>query len=99
MADLAALRSTPIVIAAAGLRLLPPMARYILRGDAGTIRAAGAAIGIDVVQAPCRASHHGSRALLWLGPDEYLLLGAQEEGTVLASALENALPGEPHSLV
>jgi sarcosine oxidase subunit gamma len=99
MAEQAALRRPPAIPATAGLRLLPPSARFILRADARAIRTAGAALGIDVAQAPCRASQGGTRAALWLGPDEYLLLTAEAEARVLARALEEALQGEPHSLV
>jgi sarcosine oxidase subunit gamma len=99
MAEPAALRRTPAVTATAELRLLPPAARFILRADARAIRAAGAAIGIDVQQVPCRASQGGGRAALWLGPDEYLLLAPEAEARALARALEQALQGEPHSLV
>jgi sarcosine oxidase subunit gamma len=41
----------------------------------------------------------GSRAALWLGPDEYLFLAPEAEAPGLASALEQALQDEPHSLV
>jgi sarcosine oxidase, subunit gamma len=99
VAELAAPRRTPAVTATAGLRLLPPMTRYILRGEARAIRAAGTAIGVEVEQVRCRASQYGTRAALWLGPDEYLLLGPEAEGRVLAGALAEALQGEPHSLV
>jgi sarcosine oxidase subunit gamma len=99
MAELAAPRRTSAVTATAGLHLLPPMTRYILRGDAHAIRAAGTAIGVEVEQVRCRASQHGSRAALWLGPDEYLLLGPEAEGRVLAGALADALQAQAHSLV
>jgi sarcosine oxidase subunit gamma len=40
------------------------------------------------------------RATLWLGPDEYLLLGADEASEdAVAAALETALNGVPHALV
>ncbi|HSY08077.1 MAG TPA: sarcosine oxidase subunit gamma family protein [Steroidobacteraceae bacterium] len=99
MAELAALRRAPVVSAFAELRLLPPATRFVLRGDAGAVRAAGAAIGIDIEQAPCRASQQGTRAALWLGPDEYLLLGAEAEARALAGVLAQALQGVPHALV
>jgi sarcosine oxidase subunit gamma len=99
MAEPAALRRTPVIPASVGVRLLPPSARFILRGDTRTIRIAGMALGIDIAQAPCRASRGGSRFALWLGPDEFLLLAPETELEVLAGALEGALQGEPHSLV
>jgi sarcosine oxidase subunit gamma len=53
---------------------------------------------------PCRAVLQKTRATLWLGPDEYLLLGTlsgdpAESGTVTADALERSLGGVPHALV
>jgi sarcosine oxidase subunit gamma len=81
------------------VRLLPPSARFLLRADTGAISAACAALGIELAEAPCRASRGGSRAALWLGPDEYLLLGSEAESETLAGTLEEALQGEPHSLV
>jgi sarcosine oxidase, subunit gamma len=95
----AALRQTPAISAFPGLRLLPPAARFILRANPRAIRAAGAAIGIDVDAASCRASQGEGRAALWQGPDEYLLLAPEEETHALASALEEALQGEAHALV
>jgi sarcosine oxidase subunit gamma len=87
------------VTAVGAWRLLQPMARYILRGDARVISAAGAALGIEIQQAPCRAAQCGARAALWLGPDEYLLLAPDTQSDEVARALRHALQVEPHSLV
>jgi sarcosine oxidase, subunit gamma len=99
MADPVARRRTPVIPATVGVRLLPPSARFILRGDTSAIRTACAALGIELVQMPCRASSGGSRSALWLGPDEYLLLGPEGETAALASTVEEALQVEPHALV
>ncbi len=54
---------------------------------------------------PAARSPQGSRATLWLGPDEYLLLESAPDAAqsdtqaALASALERALAGAPHALV
>jgi len=48
---------------------LPSAVRYILRGHPTLL----APVGIAVPQ-PCRATVDGERALLWLGPDEFLLM-------------------------
>jgi heterotetrameric sarcosine oxidase gamma subunit len=53
------------------LTLLPSAQRLIIRGD-------GSGLGLTVPDI-CRATVHDERALLWLGPDEYLLLAP--EGT------------------
>jgi len=50
---------------------LPPTARWIIRGDA---------LDMGLVKPDaCRATVNGDRALLWLGPDEFLFLSP--EGT------------------
>jgi sarcosine oxidase, subunit gamma len=98
MAEHAAVRRTPAIPATMGLRLLPPAARCILRAEPRVIDSAGAALGIDVTQVACRASQGGTRAALWLGPDEYLIIAPQAEAHLLARTLEDALHSEPHSL-
>jgi sarcosine oxidase subunit gamma len=99
MAEPSAVRRTPEIPATPGLRLLPPSVRFILRAQPHAIRAAGAALGIEVEQLACRASQGGARAALWLGPDEYLILASVAEAPVLARLLEGALADEAHSLV
>jgi sarcosine oxidase, subunit gamma len=99
MADAAPLRRTPVIPATAGVRLLEPAARFILRADTRALRAAGMALGIDVTPAPCRVSRGGMRSALWLGPDEYLFLAPQVEAPALEGAIDDALQGAPHSLV
>ena len=51
------------------LTLSPPGQRLIVRGDAS-------GLGLAVPDA-CRATVSGDRALLWLGPDEFLLLAPE----------------------
>ncbi len=99
MAEDAALRHLTQIPTIASVRLLPPASRFILRGSSAVIRAAGAALGIEVAAQACQASHGRGRALLWLGPDEYLLLGADAETATLTSFLAEALRGHPHALV
>src|SRR4051794_24159309 len=52
------------------LAAMPPCARFIVRTYSSTATTIGIAL-----PAVCRATVSGGRALLWLGPDEYLLLG------------------------
>ncbi len=99
MAEHAAVRRTPEIPVTPGLRLLPPAARCILRAQPRAIRGAGAALGLDVAEQALRASQAGTRAALWLGPDEYLIIAPEAEAPVLARTLEDALRAEPHSLV
>src|SRR5450631_4165848 len=99
MADLSAGRRLPLVSASAVLRPLPPAARHILRVGPQLLSAAGEALGLSLSMRPCRASVHGTRAALWLGPDERLLLGEEASAPDTASRLEQALRDQPHSLV
>lgn len=73
-----------------------PAARFIYRGDAGLI---GDAWGIALPTTPMRAHALGSRAALWLGPDEWLLLAAADEQSSIATTLSSALAGQPAALV
>jgi sarcosine oxidase subunit gamma len=52
---------------------LPPATRWLIRGDVASI----ASIGIALPEC-CRATVNGDCALLWLGPDELLLLASDE---------------------
>ena len=61
--------------------------------------AAGEALGFRISQDACRASVDGTRAALWLGPDERLVLGPETLNVEIAGAVEQALRDLPHSLV
>jgi sarcosine oxidase subunit gamma len=96
----AAIRISPQVSAGDWLRTMPPAQRFILHGDIRARAAAAAAWGVDFAETPCLALERNSRATLWLGPDEYLLLGADPDSeSVAAEVLEHALNGIPHALV
>ena len=81
------------------LQTLGPSTRFILQGGPAARAAASAAFGVPSAEIPCRANAHDVRAVLWLGPDEQLLLGPAEEASSLAASLELALAGIAHSLV
>ncbi len=97
--DLASRRSTPRIPALGVLEPLPPQLRLSLRGGPEALAAASAAIDLPLPEGACRAASRGDRAVLWLGPDERLLLGAESAGAELTAALEHALRALPHSLV
>jgi len=82
----------------ASVRLLPDAARFALRGAADALAAAAAALELPEPEAACRASTGAGRALLWLGPDERLILAPEDETDSLAARLKAALT-MPHSLV
>src|SRR3981189_2382855 len=70
-----ATRSLPPVPQAEWTRALPPAMRFILHGGVGARTAAGSVWGVAFAEQSCRAMMQAARATLWLGPDEYLLLG------------------------
>jgi sarcosine oxidase subunit gamma len=95
-----AVRSLAEVPATSWMKALPPAMRFVLHGDARARAAAAPIWGVDCAEEACRARVQGSRAALWLGPDEYLLIGSDEgarDGAL--AALENALSQVPHALV
>lgn len=75
-----------------------PAARFVLRGSEA-VAAASAAFGVAIPTTPLRAAAGAGRAALWLGPDEWLLLGPAAEVEAIAATLGAALAGLPHSLV
>jgi sarcosine oxidase, subunit gamma len=58
---------------------LPPLTRFIVRGGEPAISAMGSAIGVELPREACRAAEHDTRAALWLGPDEWLLVASDGE--------------------
>jgi heterotetrameric sarcosine oxidase gamma subunit len=73
------------------LETLAPMTRLIVHGDAAVL----ASVGLTMPDI-CRATAFGAHALLWLGPDEFLLLASEDTvpplvGTVDVSHRDTAL--------
>lgn len=75
---------------------VPPAGRWILQGGAGALAAAASVWPAGLPRQACRATSSGDHHCLWLGPDEFLLLGMA--GAQLPE-LRAALTHEPHSLV
>jgi sarcosine oxidase subunit gamma len=103
-----ATRSLPPVPQREWISALPPAMRFILHGDVGARSAAASVWGVAFAEQSCRAILQGARATLWLGPDEYLLLGGidgpqvaahEPQAAEAAGALELALADLPHALV
>jgi sarcosine oxidase subunit gamma len=76
---------------------VPPRASYSKAGQPRAMRRPGLSAS-RFPRSACRAESRRERAVLWLGPDEWLLLAPAGEGTH-DCALENTLAGQPHSLV
>jgi sarcosine oxidase subunit gamma len=95
-----ATRSPPQVPASEWMSTVPPAMRFILHGGAQARAAAAPIWGAPFAEQACRATLQGGRATLWLGPDEYLLLGADDDSAPgVADALERGLVDVPHALV
>jgi sarcosine oxidase subunit gamma len=77
---------------------LPFATRFVLRGGPEVAEPVGAAFGASPPAQPLRAARVGSRAALWLGPDEWLLI-AEDEPADIGAKLEAALAGVPHALI
>jgi sarcosine oxidase, subunit gamma len=99
MPDLSRDRRAPLLPTSLGMRPLPAAARYILRGGPAVRLAAEQAFGCAIPPAACRAATGAERAALWLGPDEWLLIGPERAGDATAAELRPALEALPHSLV
>jgi sarcosine oxidase subunit gamma len=75
-----------------------PLARILFRGSPAAAAAVSAVFGASLSTVPMRAGEAGGRAALWLGPDEWLLIGRDGEGEAILAAIAGAV-GEPHSAV
>lgn len=75
MAEIAQ-RRPPVTAARDWLRLLPPLERWVLHGGEEARARAAPVWGVPFSSMACRAQRRGSRATLWLGPEEFLLLDA-----------------------
>src|SRR3954468_22722876 len=84
--------------AAVELELLPPAARFVLRCRPDGISANGESFGVALPNA-CRAAAAGTRAALWLGPNEWLLLGPENEAHAIAAQFSRSLAQISHALV
>lgn len=79
-----------------------PPAAVNLRGssaDPAFARAAGAALGCILPTRPNTVETAGGTTLVWLGPDEWLVLGEPGTESTLCHRLETALDGQHVSIV
>ena len=89
----------PALGAGLALEFAAPAARFVFRGDAAAARTAGEAFGVALPTIPLRATQATQRVAIWLGPDEWFLIGDGEAPEPIAAAIEAALDGVPHALV
>ncbi len=74
---------------------VPLLAQVALRLDP----AVAGRVPYPVPLEPNTAWETDSRAALWLGPDEWLLLGPQDTAAEIVTELESSLDGEHHSVI
>jgi sarcosine oxidase subunit gamma len=80
---------------------LPPATRFAFHGGAAARAALHPVWGVAFSEEACRANTGTTRATLWMGPDEYLLLdfASGAAASTLIDALESAVADVPHALV
>jgi sarcosine oxidase subunit gamma len=88
-----------VAVSTPWLRELPAAARFVFQGGAAAQSAAGALWGTPLPENACRATSHGTRAALWLGPDEFLLWDAEASSADRASAFLKLQQDHPCSVV
>jgi sarcosine oxidase subunit gamma len=94
MADQAQ-RRVPAVPSLEWLRGLPPATRFVLHGGAAARAAVHPVWGVAFSEEACRAIVHSTRATLWMGPDEYLLLDFSAGEPSAGEPRENHPSGRP----
>ena len=92
-------RQAPQFAATSWLRPLPPATRLIFHGGQKARTIAAAAWGVGFADAACRAQSSRSRATLWMGPDEYLLIDDDAAAAPAFEVLTQALASVAHALV
>lgn len=81
------------------VRPSPPAARWSLRLRPADAEAAERAAGLPLDLPINRFAREGERSILRLGPDEWLVLGPEDDDEALGAALAASLEGRFHALV
>lgn len=81
------------------LRPVAVSARFVLQGGPAALAAAAGALGIPDADAAGRTTGDEAATLIWLGPDERLLIAWREGASTLGARLGAALGAHAHSLV
>jgi sarcosine oxidase subunit gamma len=81
------------------ITLVAAATRLSARGDRSAAEAIGRAFGVPLPREACRSAEGGRRAVLWLGPDEWLLIAASAEAGAVIRDIEGELEGAAASLV
>lgn len=81
------------------LQPVPVAARFVLQGGPAALAAAATALGLTDPDGAGRSTGDDAATLIWLGPDERLLLTWNAGAAAAGAQLEAALGGHAHSLV
>ena len=81
------------------MRQLPPATRFIFQGDAPARAGAAAIWNVPLCETACRAVCGGTRASLWLGPQEYLLWDSHRGGSDATADFLELQKQQPCSVV
>jgi sarcosine oxidase subunit gamma len=81
------------------LQPVPVAARFVLQGGPAALAAAATALGLTDPDGAGRSAGDDAATLIWLGPDERLLLCWREDAPALGARLATALAAHAHSLV
>ncbi len=75
------------------------VSRFSVRGDAEAAQKIGRAFGVSLPLEPWRSATNGTRAALWLGPDEWLLFADEREADAITAQVAAAMGETPCSWV
>jgi sarcosine oxidase subunit alpha len=75
------------------LSILAPTLRLSIRAGASAATAIGLALGVLLPTVPCRSVIGRTRAALWMGPDEWLIVAPETETDLAAKAVKAAFGG------
>lgn len=75
------------------------VSRFSVRGDAEAAEKIGRAFGVSLPMEPWRSGANGTRAALWLGPDEWLLFADEREADAVTAQVAAAMGETPYSWV
>jgi len=81
------------------LKGIDGVSRFSVRGDAEAAEKIGRAFGVSLPLEPWRSATNGSRAALWLGPDEWLLFADERETDAITAQVAAAMGETPYSWV
>ena len=76
---------------AVSIRELPPATRTIFRGGDTAVVLAGLVFGVGLPLKPCTVATTARTTVLWLGPDEWLVVGPPGGEAALERQLRDAL--------